>query len=112
MGLLEAVCSGCGPLKPCVEHVAAFDSSVGASLGSLSLMAMWAPVCQHVATWPGVGPTGPMILCDLILYISLSSKLRSIQMIYSFQSSRRARHTGAVQNWHLGLFMMMPYLCH
>jgi hypothetical protein len=61
------------------------------------VMDTWHPVCQHVATWPGVGPTGPMIQCDLILCISLSSELWSIQMIYPFRFSRRARHNGAVQ---------------
>jgi hypothetical protein len=31
MGQLELVCSGCGPLNPCVEHVVASDLSRGAS---------------------------------------------------------------------------------
>jgi hypothetical protein len=47
-----------------------------------------------------------------VLCISLSSGLWCMQMIYLFQSSRRARRNGANQFWHLRLSMMMPYLCH
>jgi hypothetical protein len=61
MGRLEAVCSGCGPLNPCAEHVAASDSLGGASLGSMRCHEHVASVCQHIATCPGVDHTGPMI---------------------------------------------------
>ena len=59
----------------------------------------WHPTWQHVATWSGVGPTGPTWYQDgdLILCISLSSGLRSRQMIYPFRSSPRARRNGAIQ---------------
>jgi hypothetical protein len=61
MGRLEAVCSGCGPLNPCAEHVVASDSSGGASLGLMRCHGHVASVCQHIATWLGVGLTGSMI---------------------------------------------------
>jgi hypothetical protein len=51
------------------------------------------PVCQHVATWSGVGPIGPT-WC--LVHISLIRAL-CMRMIYSFQSSRRARLNGVDQ---------------
>jgi hypothetical protein len=61
MGQFEVVCSGCGPLNPCAEHVVAFDSSRGAFLGLMRCHGHMSSVWQHIATWPGVDPTGPMI---------------------------------------------------
>jgi hypothetical protein len=61
MGRLKAVCSGCGPLNPCAEHVATSDSSGNASLRLIRCHGH-NPVCQHVAMWPGVGPTRPHMM--------------------------------------------------
>jgi hypothetical protein len=52
MGRLEAVYSGCGPLNPCAEHVAVFNSLGSASCGLIRChgqMASCVRACRHTA---------------------------------------------------------------
>jgi hypothetical protein len=72
------------------------------------VMDTWHPVCQHIATWPGVGPTGPT-WC--LVHISLiRALLYANDITISIVSTRPSQWCSP--NGHLGLFMMMPYSYH
>jgi hypothetical protein len=74
MGWLKAVCSGCGPLNPCVRHVVAPDSS------SLFPLDWW---CQRSLAfcmagsywlrWRGLALWGGRIRCAFALFLILIS---------------------------------------
>jgi hypothetical protein len=66
---LEAVCSGCQPLNPCAEHMAASDSSGSVSLGlmrSHGHMASCVTVSRHMA-WCG-SHRGHIMSCAYLSY--------------------------------------------
>jgi hypothetical protein len=94
IGRLEEVCSGCGPLNHCVEHVAAFDSSGGASLGLMRChghMASCVPAHRHMSwCW---SHRAHMMSCA---YLSHPGS-RCMRMMYLFRLSRRACCNGADQ---------------
>jgi hypothetical protein len=97
-------------LNPCAEHVADFDLLGSASLG---LMRCHGHMASCVAAHHHVASCGSHRAHDIMWsYLVHISFIWGPKYTNDISISTTSPSQWCSPNWHLGLFMMMPYSCH